>query len=139
MSHKKTHLLKSFAVCLPTVSLANVWSELQSTVLKFDSSLSQNVVSYKASDGATAFTLSFSRCSPLSSLALVPPHNLSSAAATSLLVLLMVSQPSSSCVCHLHLSCLVFRVHLCSLVHWRGDSYYRSHLLSQSQTVVPET
>lgn len=119
MNHKKTHLLKSFAVCLPTTSLADVWSERQSTVLKFDSSWSQNVVSEKASDVATALTLSFSCCSPLSSLVLTPPHNLSSVAATSLLVLLMVSQPSPSCVCHLHLSCLVFRVHSCSLVHWR--------------------
>lgn len=65
MNHKKTHVLKSLAVCLPTASLADVWSERQSTVLKFDSSWSQNVVSEKASGVATAFTLSFSRCSPL--------------------------------------------------------------------------
>lgn len=67
MNHKKTHVLKSLAVCLPTASLADVWSERQSTVLKFDSSWSQNVVSEKASGVATAFTLSFTPQVPLSS------------------------------------------------------------------------
>jgi len=115
--------------------VADVWLEHHSALPRFDSSLSYNVVSYKASHLVTAFALqpipaacfslclSFSLCPPLRSLGLpLPtaspasarspssPHKSPMSCCHHISCPLVASQPPLPCVCHLSLSRVVLRV-----------------------------
>lgn len=174
MSHKKTRLLNSFAVVLTRCKLSRrvvripkhgseVWQFIiiERCFLKGFRSGDRFHAPACSRCSLQSLHLSFSLCMPqfpcphpspppFLSWLLHDPHLLPTEApflaAIALFVLLAASQPSPSCVCHLYLGYMVFRVEITccsgfvlSLVLWRGDLGYWSHLLPQSQTMVPKT
>lgn len=160
MSHKKTHLLNSFAVVLTHCKLSRrvvripkhgseVWQVIivKCCLLKGFRSGDHFHTPAHSCCSLQSLHPSFSLClslgshchhpspQPFLSWLLHDPHLLPQKAqflaAIALFILLAASQPSPSCVCHLHLSYMVFRVEVT-----RGSGFVLSLLCTGETTFV---